>query len=205
MMEDKVYLTIDGLEEYKKDIEICVRAIITFDELKEKMVSMGFKIQEDFQLNDIYMVENDREVSVDVLDDILSNYVLVRETVGKKIMLVMKNKEINEKGEVVSQKSIKCPIVDKEAGYNFMLNLGYKKFLELKAHNILLSNGKNEIYIQDVAGLGVYVEMEQKNLLLDNNNGNTLEELINNLKQYDLPIDDSNFFAKKAYDMFFKK
>ena len=43
--------------------------------------------------------------------------------------------------------------------------------------------------------------MEQKNLLLSNNNGNSIEEMINTLKGYNLKIDDSNFFAKKSYDM----
>lgn len=188
----------------KKELEICVRSLVGFEELKSKMMDMGFKVQEDFQLNDIYMIENDREISMDVADDILSNYVLVRETVGKRIMLVLKNKKINENGEIVSQKSVKCQISNKDEGYNFMLNLGYKKFLELNDHNVLLTNGKNEIYIQDVSGLGVYLEMEQKNLLLDNNNGDTLEEMIDNLKQYNLPIDDGDFFAKKAYDMLLK-
>ena len=188
----------------KKELEICVRSLVRFEELKAKMMDMGFKVQEDFQLNDIYMIENDREISMDVADDILSNYVLVRETVGKRIMLVLKNKKINENGEIVSQKSVKCQISNKDEGYNFMLNLGYKKFLELNDHNVLLTNGKNEIYIQDVSGLGVYLEMEQKNLLLDNNNGDTLEEMIDNLKQYNLPIDDGDFFAKKAYDMLLK-
>lgn len=188
----------------KKELEICVRSLVRFEELKAKMMDMGFKVQEDFQLNDIYMIENDREISMDVADDILSNYVLVRETVGKRIMLVLKNKKINENGEFVSQKSVKCQISNKDEGYNFMLNLGYKKFLELNDHNVLLTNGKNEIYIQDVSGLGVYLEMEQKNLLLDNNNGDTLEEMIDNLKQYNLPIDDGDFFAKKAYDMLLK-
>ena len=63
-----------------------------------------------------------------------------------------------------------------------------------------MSNGKNEIYIQDVKGLGTYVEMEQKNLLLENNNGNTIEEMKNILKEYDLKIDTSDYFVKKAYD-----
>lgn len=188
----------------KKELEICVRSLVGFEELKAKMMDMGFKVQEDFQLNDIYMIENDREISMDVADDILSNYVLVRETVGKRIMLVLKNKKINENGEIVSQRSVKCQISNKDEGYNFMLNLGYKKFLELNDHNVLLTNGKNEIYIQDVSDLGVYLEMEQKNLLLDNNNGDTLEEMIDNLKQYNLPIDDGDFFAKKAYDMLLK-
>lgn len=188
----------------KKELEICVRSMIGFEELKSKMIDMGFKVQEDFQLNDIYMIEEEKEVLIEEADDILSNYILVRETVGKRIMLVIKRKKITEKGEVIFQNTTKCQIKNKEEGYNFMINLGYKKFLELNDHNILLSNGKNEIYIQDVDGLGTYIEMEQKNLLLDNNNGDTLDELINNLKQYNLPIDESNFFAKKAYDMLLK-
>ena len=183
----------------KKELEICVRSLVSFDEMKQKMISMGFHIQEDFQLNDIYMIKQEKEVTIE--NDIFSSYVLIRETVGKKIMLVLKNKTINEKGEIINQTSLKCPISKVDDGYNFMIGLGYKKVFELKDHNILLSNGKNEIYIQDVEGLGVYVEMEQKNILLNNNNGDSLEQLIANLKKYQLPIDENDFFAKKSYDM----
>lgn len=42
--------------------------------------------------------------------------------------------------------------------------------------------------------------MEQKNLLLDNHNGETIEELIRNLNQYPLKIDSQNYFVKKASD-----
>ena len=48
-----------------------------------------------------------------------------------------------------------------------------------------MSNGKNKIYIQDAKGIGTYVEMEQKNLLLENNNGDTIEKMKNILKEYD--------------------
>ena len=33
----------------KKELEICVRALVDFEELKAKMLDMGFKVQEDFQ------------------------------------------------------------------------------------------------------------------------------------------------------------
>lgn len=188
----------------KNELEICVRCLVSFEELKTKLLDMGFRVQEDFQLNDIYMIKDSKEISLDNADEILSNYVLVRETVGKRIMLVLKTKEFNEKGEIVFQNSVKCKIDNKIDGYNLMTNLGYKKFLELNIHNILLSNGKNEMYIQDVDGLGVFIEMEQKNMLLDNNNGDTLEEMIDNLKKYKLPIDDTYFFVKKSYEMLLK-
>ena len=185
----------------KKELEICVKALVPFKEIINDMLEKGFHVQEEFQLNDIYMVPKDKEISLKEVDKLLSNYVLVRETVGKKIMLTLKNKEINSKGEIVKQSSIKCQITNVDDGYKFMKELGYKKMLEIKDHNILLSNGKNEIYVQDVEGLGTYIEMEQKNLLLDNNNGNDIEEMINTLNSYDLKIDKSNYFAKKSYDM----
>lgn len=37
----------------------------------------------------------------------------------------------------------------------------------------------------------------RKNLLLDNNNGNTIEEMIEYLKNYLLPIGKINYFTKK--------
>lgn len=187
-----------------KELEICVKVLTDFNSIMKIMEEKGFKVQEDFQLNDIYMLENNKEISLENADDLLSNYILVRETIGKRIMLVKKSKKLNDKNEIIEQQSIKCQISDKKAGYEFMTNLGYKKFLELNDHNVLLTNGKNEIYIQDVENLGVYIEMEQNNLLLDNNNGDTLEDMINNLKEYNLPIDESNLFSKKAYDMLLK-
>lgn len=183
------------------ELELCVRANVSFDKLIEILQDKGFSIQEDFQMNDIYMVKSEEDISFDNKDNLLNNYLLIRETVGKKIMLVLKHKEVNAKKEIVKQSSIKCPITDVKMGYDFIKALNYKKIFEIKDHNVLLTNGKNEIYIQDVENLGVYIEMEQKNLLLDNNNGNTINEMIDNLNNYNLPFDHSNYFVKKSEDM----
>ena len=183
----------------KEELEICVRSLVTFNELYDDMIKKGFHEQENFVLNDIYLVNDDMEVSLENEKAIFSNYVLIRETVGKRKMLVLKHKEVNENGEV-KQASIKCPITDIDKAYDFMNALGYKKLFEISDHNILMSNGKNEIYIQDVKGIGTYVEMEQKNLLLENNNGNTIEEMKSTLKEYNLKIDTNDYFVRKAYE-----
>ena len=183
----------------KEELEICVKSLVTFNEFYDDMIKKGFHEQENFVLNDIYLVNDDMEVSLENEKIIFSIFVLIRETVGKRKMLVLKHKEVNENGEV-KQESIKCPITDIDKAYDFMKALGYKKLFEISDHNILMSNGKNEIYIQDVKGIGTYVEMEQKNLLLENNNGNTINEKKNVLKGYDLKIDTSDYFVRKAYD-----
>lgn len=184
----------------KEELEICVRALVPFNELYDDMIKKGFHEQENFILNDIYMVKNEVEVSLENEEVIFSNYVLIRETVGKRKMLVLKHKEVNEYGEITKQESVKCPITDIHKAYDFMKAIGYKKLFEISDHNVLMSNGKNEIYIQDVKGIGTYVEMEQKNLLLENNNGDTIDEMKNILKEYDLKIDASDYFVRKAYD-----
>ncbi len=188
----------------KEELEICVRSLVPFKQLYDDMINKGFHVQEDFILNDIYMVHNDIEVSLENEDVIFSNYVLIRETVGKKKMLVLKHKEMNKKGEIIKQESVKCPIDDCTKAYEFMKAIGYKKIFDISDHNILMSNGKNEIYLQDVKGIGTYVEMEQKNLLLKNNNGDTIDKMKNNLQGYALQIDTKDYFARKAYDAFKK-
>lgn len=181
--------------------EICLKSNVPFEELKSIMFNIGFKVQEDFQMNDIYMINKNIDISLDNKDVIFKDNVLVRETVGKRILLVNKIKELDDNGVVIGERSVKCPINDSISGYNFLCSIGYKKVFELKDHNLLLTNGVNEIYIQDVEGLGTYVEMEQKNLLLENTNGDTIDELVDSIKKYDLPLDYSNISVKKAVEM----
>lgn|GEM_PF-4621953 len=65
----------------------------------------------------------------------------------------------------------------------------------------MVTNGVNEIYIQDVEELGTYIEMEQKNLLLKETNGDSIDELVNTIKKYNLPLDYSNISVKKSLEM----
>ena len=181
--------------------EICLKSNVSFEEIKNIMFDIGFKVQEDFQMNDIYMINKDVDISLDNKDIIFKDNILVRETVGKRTLLVNKIKKLDDNGVVIGERKVKGPIADSLSGYNFLCSIGYKKVFELKDHNLLVTNGVNEIYIQDVEGLGTYIEMEQKNLLLKNTNGDTIEELVNTIKKYNLPLDYSDISVKKALEM----
>lgn len=188
-----------------QELKICLKTNASLDTLRENLLNRGFYVQEEFQLNDIYMVDSKTEISLENSQNLFSNYLLIRELVGKRSSLVFKKKETNEKGEVLSYSSTNCPIVSCYDAYNLMKELGYKKLLNLNVHNILFSNDVHEIYLQDVEELGVYIKMMQKNIKINHNNGDTIEEMINNLKKYDLPIIDYNQLSKKSYDMFKKR
>lgn len=184
-----------------QELKICLKTNASLDTLRENLLNQGFYVQEEFQLNDIYMVDSKTEISLENSDQVFSNYLLIREKVGQKSSLVFKKKETNEKGEI-QRTTTNCPIVSCYDAYNLMKELGYKKLLNLNVHNILFSNDVHEIYLQDVEELGVYIKMMQKNNKINHNNGDTIEEMINNLKKYDLPIVDYNQLSKKSkWDM----
>ena len=77
----------------KEELEICVRAKESFDEVYKKMLDLGFHVQEDFILKDIYMIPNDISISLENENLIFSNYILIRETVGKRKVLALKQKK----------------------------------------------------------------------------------------------------------------
>lgn len=185
----------------KNELEVCVKCLDTKEEVISKLKELGFVIKEDFTMNDIYYVRKEKEVSIKNSNELLSNYVLVREVINKRVMFVLKEKQYDGLGNIIKQNSCNCIIQDKNKGCKFLENLGYKELLKLNARNILMSNDKNEIYIQDVENLGVYLEMEQKNIYSNNDNGKDIDEMITNLNLYNLNIDKNNYFAKKSFDM----
>ena len=184
----------------KSELEICVKCLDTKEEIISKLLKLGFDVKEEFTLKDTYYVKNDIEVALTNSKNLFSSYVLIRET-KKGISFVLKNKQLDSNGNIINQSSCKCPILDKDKGDTFIKNLGYKELLKINDHNYLLSNGKNELYVQDVEGLGVYIEMEQKNIYSDNNNDNDINEMISILNSYNLNIKNDNYFVKKSFDM----
>lgn len=185
----------------KKELEICVKYLGTRKDVVKELKKYAFVPKEDFTMKDTYYVKENEDITLENSDKLLSSYILIREVVGRDVTFVLKEKQFNEKGEIVKQASCKCPIIDKNKGQEFLKNIGYKELIQLNDHNTLVSNGKNEIYIQDVENLGVYLEMEQKNLHSDNNNGENIEEMKNSLNSYNLNIEKDNYFVKKSYDM----
>ena len=85
-----------------KDLEICVKSLVSFEEMKKNMIDLGFHIQEDFVLNDIYMVPKGVDIS-------LKNHILKvkdhgigipeekRELIFDRFYKIEESREINDK------------------------------------------------------------------------------------------------------------
>ena len=175
------------------DNEIAVLVKTDYDALQKELYEKDFKIEEEYLVNDVYMLDERVDISNLGYLDILKNCILVRNIVGFEMELLYKYKKYDVNGDILEQGKVKCPITDVSKAVKFMETIHYKKMFEINDDCIVYSNGKNKLAVQLVNDKYIFIEMES-----DENNNKSIEELEKDLLSYNLSIDKNNFFVKKA-------
>jgi predicted adenylyl cyclase CyaB len=191
-----------GNNKMNEEKEITVELDITLDELKKILEENNFKVVDDYQLNDIYMInknDNNEENRKDYLE-LLSKCVLIRQIIqesGNKNLLTYKFKEYNEKKEIVKQGKFNTRIEDAESTRCIFEKLNFEKLINVNDHIIVYANGEDEIAVQSVNDKHLYIEVEE-----DGKNSDvkykTIEDMKNVFTKYNIPLKSDNYFVKKA-------
>ena len=177
--------------------EITVLVTSDFNTLEKNLVKHKFKVTDQFELNDVYMI--DKSINLDKLSnlEILSKCILVRDIPGVKKSLLYKKKEYAPNGDIIKQSKTECNIDDINKAISFMEAINYKVIFKTYAKCIAYCNNKSELLVQLVNDEYILIEHEDKPDYVDRTYS-SIEEVKEDLLQYDLPIDKSNFFVKKA-------
>ena len=113
--------------------EITVEVDTSLDELIKILKSKGFKQREEFDYNDIYLInKNDRE---DNYLSMLNKCIIIRNIIEKKKdtkFLVYKHKAYNDNKEIIKQGQIKVKIDDIDNSIPFKNNDFFVKKAEIK-------------------------------------------------------------------------
>jgi len=131
--------------------------------------------------------------------EILKNCILVRDLVGMRKELLYKYKKFDEKGNILEQRKVSCPILDIDKAVSFMEQINYIKIFEINDKCIDYSNGKTELTIQLVNDKYIFIEMEDKQRF-GNKEYSTIEEMIEEFDSYNLPYKKGNYFANVYSD-----
>ena len=94
----------------EKEITVLVNS--DYETLQEDLYEKGFKIEEEYNLNDVYMLDERVDISNMNYLDILKNCILVRNIVGFEMELLYKYKKYDVNGDILEQGKVKCPITD---------------------------------------------------------------------------------------------
>jgi len=181
----------------KKEIEITVRVNVSYEKLEEELKRNNFIKKEEYIVNDSYLINS----SINIADmkslDILKNCVLVRDIVGILKQLLYKYKKYDNNGDIIEQGKIKCPVTDINKAMEFMNAIGYEKLFDIHDKCIVFANDKTELVVQLVNDKYIFIEMESEPQYINRKYEN-VDELKDDICSYNLSIDKSNFFVKKA-------
>ena len=179
----------------KQENEITIRILCSKEELIKHLEEKGLKKGRKFRLDDHYLIPKILKVEELTAREILSKAVIIRniDNDGKKVnKITLKKKNINEKGEIVSQTATSCEVFDYTEGIRLFEELGYYEIMNTIEDDIIYYNDKIELAIKDIYNGDLLMEIET------NNNTTTIEELKEIIESLEIPFEKENYFVKKA-------
>lgn len=179
----------------KQENEITIRILCLKEELIKHLEEKGLKKGRKFRLDDHYLIPKKLKVEELTVREILSKAVIIRniDNDGKKVnKITFKKKNINEKGEIVSQTATSCEVIDYIEGIKLFEELGYYEIMNIIEDDIIYYNDKIELAIKDIYNGDILMETET------NKNITTIEELKKIIEKLEIPFEKENYFVKKA-------
>ena len=106
--------------------------------------------------------------------------------------ITYKTKNIASNGDIIQQNKYDCKIFDINEGRKLLTALGYKELFTIKEETITYYNNRINVDIKSVEDGDILLELETNKEL------DTIDKLKQEIKNLDIPIDESDFFVKKA-------
>lgn len=179
------------------ETEITVLVTVDYETLEKELKQNSFVKKEEYTVNDVYMIDNKIDISNMNNLDILKKCILVRNIEGFAKELLYKYKKYDDNGDILEQGKVRCPITNIPKAIQFMKAINYKELFKVHDKCIVYANSKSELIVQLVNDKYIFVEMENKCEFIDRVYNN-VDELKEDICSYNLSIDKSNFFVKKA-------
>lgn len=183
----------------KESNEITVKIKVKLDKFYKLVEEKGFKVVNKFSMDDTYFIPKTLKLETMSTREILSKAVLIRDIksgisdrITKKITFKIKN--FDECGNILSQESINCDILNIEDAKKLLRAIGYKEIMNIKEDDVVYEKDGFELAIKDINNGDKLIEVETE----ENNDFDTVEKLIKKVNELEIPIYTDNYFVKKA-------
>ena len=182
----------------KYEDEITIEVDSTLSNVKSILERNNFKVKEKYTVNDIYMIKSDDDLKDNYLDN-LKHCLLIRNILAEnkdRKVITYKYKEYNDKEEIVKQGKIDLEIVSIDEAKKFLEAINYEEYVRVYDNLTVYANDTSELILQEV-GNHIYIEMEANCDYIDRTYKDA-NEMIEDIKKYNIPIRGSNYYVKKA-------
>ena len=181
----------------KMEKEITVSVTTDYETLEKELNEHNFIKKGEYMVNDIYLINDDLDLFKIKKLDILKKCILIREVENIEKESLYKYKKYDVNGNILEQGKVKCPIIDIDKAIDFMNAINYKELFKINDKCIVFANDKTELVVQLVNDKYIFIEMESEGSFNDRKYAN-IDEMKEDLFSYNLSIDKSNIFVKKA-------
>lgn len=180
--------------------EITVKLKCNIEEISEKLEKNNFTVVEKFYLHDKYFIHKALNLKNLTSREILSKAILLRnfdEEIPniKQYKFTFKRKQIDNDGTILKQDKVECEIANIEDGEKFLKAIGYTEIINIKEHDIVYEKNGLKIALIDIENGDKLIEVETVD---DNKELDTIEKVKQKIEKLNIPIDESNYFVKKA-------
>ncbi len=183
----------------KESNEITLKIKCELNEFYKIIEEKGFKIIDEFSMDDTYFIP--KEVDLDKTDirDTLSKALLVRDIIGKMSnkrtkLITFKIKNFDEAGNILNQESINCNILEIEDAKKLLKVIGYKEIMNIKENDVVYEKDGFQLAVKNIKDGDNLIEIETE----ENDEIDTIEKLIQKVNKMGIPVYTDDYFVKKA-------
>ena len=187
-----------------KKTEITIQVFDDLETIISKLKLKGFKQVDKFELDDYYFSSLSTNVKQNY-NELIKNSFLVRRILGKteKIRLIYKNKEIDERDNVISEEKLEISLNDFEKTIELFIKVGLNNWCHLKQLNLAFKNKQMEILVQIVDDVGLFIEFEENNSMKNLTAKQKIDLMHSQIKDLGLSLGD-DISCKKVYIKYLK-
>ena len=181
----------------KENNEVTIKVISTKEKLKKILIDKGFKKGREFSLDDYYFIPKDINIEKLSTREIILKAIIIRYIVSENEIIqkiTFKRKNIDEKGNILTQNAINCDITDINDAKRLFEAIGYSEIMNIKENDIIYYKNNFELALKLVKNGDLLIEIETE----ENTEWDTIDKIKKIIDELDLPIEKNNYFIKKA-------
>ena len=177
-----------------KDIEVTCEVFEKVEKIKNTLEVNEFKYIQTFTLDDIYMY-NKMNNQFFIKNGRITDTLIIRSVSENDKKIICKKRNYDDDGFEVSTDKTVVKVNDIVNSEKFLNFLGYERFLRMIDINYMYESEKYIAYIQEIKDLGIFLEIELKDIDKDI----TIYDLIEYTKKLDLKIGNKFDIRKAEY------
>jgi adenylate cyclase class IV len=180
-------------------VEITVEVHDSYYKTISTLKKKGYKVTERFNITDIFLVDKifDNNNTSDY--ELLNNCIILRNIDNKIGLLINKRKQYSQTGEILVEdiKKVEVPVENLSSFKEKLEKTEANYLFEMVDDCTTMSNGKIELYIQNLVGYGLFLEIEAQLKYQNMNREDTIKDLKKQANELGLTLGE-DYFVKKA-------